>query len=91
LGPAGLLDAVGVGIMKLEWMRADDSTNTFWACFEIYDDRAHVLAIISHSERVDQRMTLDDARALWDDLRQRGWHHATEEEINQSNISRRPM
>ena len=77
--------------MNLEWMRADDRTNTFWACFEIYDDRAHVLAIISNAERVDQRMTLDDARALWADLRQRGWHHATEEEIKQSNISRRHL
>src|SRR5262249_13457486 len=31
-------------VMKMEWMRAGDSTPACWACFMIFDDHAEVLA-----------------------------------------------
>jgi hypothetical protein len=73
-------------------MRAnDDDTDTCWACFEIYDDHVMVLAIIGPNERVDRSLTIDAARVVWNDLRQRGWHHATDEEIDQYQMSHRRL
>jgi hypothetical protein len=68
--------------MKMEWMRAGDSTPACWACFMIFDNHAEVLAVIGANERIDGHMTLIAARKLWSDLKQRGWYRATEEEIN---------
>jgi hypothetical protein len=66
----------------------DDSTDTYWACLEIYDDRVYVLAIITATERIDRAMTHAEARKVWADLLRRGWHHAATEEIDQSRITR---
>jgi hypothetical protein len=66
----------------MEWMRADDDTDTNWACFLVFDDdHVDVLAVISPKEQLDGRMTLAAARALSTDLRARGWHRATDAEI----------
>jgi hypothetical protein len=75
----------------MEWMRAGDGTPACWACFIILDGHVDVLAVIGPSERVDRGMSRDDARALWADLRHRGWHHATDEEINDHQMSHRRL
>src|SRR5262249_46952007 len=77
--------------MKMEWLRAGDSTPACWACFMIFDDHAEVLAVIGANERIDDRMTLTDARKLWSDLKQRGWYRATDEEINHHQMSHRAL
>jgi hypothetical protein len=75
----------------MEWLRADHSTIDRWACFLVYDDRVDVLALIGPSERVDRSMSHDAARQLWHDLRSRGWHHATAEEIDRYNMTYRNL
>src|SRR5262249_55510671 len=47
--------------MKMEWMRAGDSTPACWACFMIFDNHAEVLAVIGANERFDGQMTLTAA------------------------------
>jgi|SRR5215470_5260459 len=46
-------DAFGRRVMKMEWMRAGDSTPACWACFMIFDDHADVLAVTGPNERID--------------------------------------
>ncbi len=77
--------------MRMEWLRADDSTDVCWACFLIVENEVHVLAVIGAGERIDQSMSHDAARTVWNDLRQRGWHHATDEEIDQYRMSYRRL
>jgi hypothetical protein len=77
--------------MKMEWMRAGDDTPACWACFLIFDDRVEVLAVIGSNERIDRSMTADAARQVWNDLKQRGWQHATDEELNQHQMSHRRL
>jgi hypothetical protein len=78
--------------MKVEWMRAGDSTPACWACFLIYDDNhVDVLAVIGSNERIDGSMTADAARQVWNDLKQRGWYHATDEELNHHQMSHRRL
>jgi len=36
-------------------------------------------------------MSITDARALWSDLRQRGWQHASEQEIEEHQMSYRRL
>jgi hypothetical protein len=73
------------------WMRADDNTDTNWACFLAFDDHADVLAVIGPKERVDGRMTLTAARALWSDLQRRGWYRPTDDEINACQMTHRRL
>jgi hypothetical protein len=77
--------------LRLEWMRANDHTDTNWACFLVFDDHADVLAVISRSERVDRRMSHDDARVLWAGLLERGWHRASEDELQRFQMSHREL
>jgi hypothetical protein len=77
--------------MKMEWMRADDTTDTNWACFLIFDDRADVLALIGPNERVDRAMTHDAARQLWSDLHRRGWYRPTDAEIDACQMTHRKL
>jgi hypothetical protein len=46
--------------------------------FLVYDDRVDVLAITGSKQRIDHSMSPDEARALWADLCQCGWHRASE-------------
>jgi hypothetical protein len=32
--------------MRMEWLRADDSTPACWACFLVYPDKVSVLATL---------------------------------------------
>ena len=48
------------------------------ACFMIFDDHVDVLAVIGPNEHIDRTITPDAARALWNELRQRGWYQASE-------------
>ena len=73
----------------MEWLRADDTE--CWACFLVFDDRVDVLAFVGPTERINRSLTIDAARQLWNDLRQRGWHHATDEEIDQHEMSHRRL
>jgi hypothetical protein len=75
----------------MEWMRAGDSAPACWCCFLVFDDHADVLAVIGPKERVDRRMSHDDARALWNDLKQRGWYHASEDELQRFQMSHREL
>jgi hypothetical protein len=77
--------------MKMEWMRAGDSTPACWACFLIFDDHADVLALISATERIDRSMTLDEARALWNELQQRGWYRPRDAEIDDHEMTHRKL
>jgi hypothetical protein len=77
--------------MKMEWMRAGDNAPACWACFLIFDDRVEVLAVIGSNERIDRSMTFDAARQVWDELKQRGWYHATDEELNHHQMSHRRL
>jgi len=77
--------------MRMEWMRAGDSTPACWACFLIFDDHVDVLAVIGSNERIDGRMTLTAARKLWHDLKQRGWHHATDVVIDQHQMTHKRL
>lgn len=77
--------------MKMEWLRAGDSAPACWACFLIFDDHVDVLAVIGPNERIDGHMTLTAARKLWSDLKQRGWHHATDAEIDQHQMTHRAL
>jgi hypothetical protein len=76
--------------MKMEWMRAGDQHPACWACFEIYDDRVRVLAVLSNGS-IDHDMTLDAARSLWADLKQQGWYKASEAELNHHQMSHRTL
>jgi hypothetical protein len=49
--------------------------------FLVYDDRVDVLAITGSKQRIDHSMSPDEARALWADLCQCGWHRASEDEV----------
>jgi hypothetical protein len=75
----------------MQWMRAGDSAPACWTCFIVYDNHVDVLAVIGPNERIDRSMSPDDARALWNDLKQRGWHHATDEELNHHQMSHRRL
>jgi hypothetical protein len=77
--------------MTMEWLRADDSTDVCWACFMVYDDRVDVLAVIGPTERIDRSMAADAARTVWNELPQRGWHRANDEEIDQYQMSHRRL
>jgi hypothetical protein len=77
--------------MRMEWLRASDNFPACWACFLGYDDRVEVLAITGSNQRIDQSMSPDEARALWSDLCQSGWHRASEEEITQYQMSHRKL
>jgi hypothetical protein len=77
--------------MKMEWMRAGDSAPACWACFSVFDDHADVLAVIGPKERLDGHMTLAAARALWSDLRRRGWYKPTDDEINACQMTHRRL
>jgi hypothetical protein len=77
--------------MRMEWMRAGDNARACWACFLIFDDRVEVLAVIGSNERIDRSMTFDAARQVWDELKQRGWYHATDEELNHHQMSHRRL
>jgi hypothetical protein len=57
--------------------------------FLVYDDRVDVLAITGSKQRIDHSMSPDEARALWADLCQCGWHRASEDEITQHQMSHR--
>jgi hypothetical protein len=80
----------GAMTMRIEWMRAGDSTPTCWACFEIYDDRVRVLALLS-TGLIDRDMTLAAARSLWTDLKLQGWYRASEAELNHHQMSHRTL
>ena len=67
--------------MRMEWLRARDNFPACWACFLVFDDRVDVLAITGSKQRIDHSMSPDEARILWADLCQCGWHRASEEEI----------
>jgi hypothetical protein len=71
-------------------LRANEHTDTNSALFEVYDDdRVIVLAVISATESIiDRVMTHNEARQVWRDLVAKGWHHATEDEIDQALITR---
>jgi hypothetical protein len=58
--------------MRMEWLRADDSTPACWACFLVYPDKVSVLATLTNG-LVDREMTIDAARHLWVDLCGQGW------------------
>ncbi len=77
--------------MRMEWLRASDNFPACWACFLIYDDRVDVLAITGSKQRIDHSMSPDEAGALWADLCQCGWHHASEEEITRHQMSHRKL
>jgi hypothetical protein len=78
--------------MRLEWLR-NDNTDT-WACFEIYDkdndNRVRVLAVLS-TGLIDRDMTREAARAFWADLKQQGWHRASNAELAQHEMSHRAL
>jgi hypothetical protein len=67
--------------MRMEWLRASDNFPACWACFVVYDDRVDVLAITGSKQRIDHTISSDEARKLWADLCECGWHRASEEEI----------
>jgi len=77
--------------MRMEWLRAGDSSPACWACFIVFDGHVDVLAVIGPKERIDRSMSPDAARALWADLRQRGWYRASEVEINHHQMSHRRL
>jgi hypothetical protein len=77
--------------MRMEWLRAGDSSPACWACFIVFDghvdsslssDRRNALIVPCHAMR---------PRALWADLRQRGWYRASEVEINHHQMSHRRL
>jgi hypothetical protein len=76
--------------MRQEWLRADHSTDTHWALFLIFDDHVHVLAVLKN-RLIDERMSKPAARAVWNELRQQGWHHATDEEVIRHGMSHRRL
>ncbi len=77
--------------MRMEWLRAGDNSPACWACFIVFDGHVDVLAVIGPKERIDRSMSPDAARALWADLRQRGWYRASEAEINHHQMSHRKL
>jgi hypothetical protein len=77
--------------MRMEWMRAGDSTPACWACFVIFEDQVDVLAVVGAGGRIDRSMSPDEARALWTDLGQRGWYRASEAEVNHHQMSHRKL
>jgi len=77
--------------MRMEWLRASDNFPACWACFLVYDDRVDVLAITGSKQRIDHSMSPNEARELWLDLCQCGWHHASEEEIIRHQMSHRKL
>jgi hypothetical protein len=77
--------------MRMEWLRASDNFPACWACFLVYDDRVDVLAITGSKQRIDRSMSPAEARTLWADLCECGWHRASEEEINQHQMSHRKL
>jgi hypothetical protein len=77
--------------MRMEWMRSDDNAPACWACFMVYDDHVDVLAVIGPNERINRSMLLEEARSLWADLRQRGWHRASKEEVDHNQMSHRKL
>ena len=77
--------------MRMEWLKASDNFPACWACFLVFDDRVDVLAITGSKQRIDHSMSPDEARALWVDLCQCGWHHASEGEIIRHQMSHRTL
>ena len=77
--------------MRMEWLRASDNFPACWACFLVFDDRVDVLAITGSKQRIDHSMSPDEARVLWADLCQCGWHRASEEEIIRHQMSHRKL
>jgi hypothetical protein len=77
--------------MRMEWLRASDNFSACWACFLVYDDRVDVLAITGSRQRIDHSMSPAEARALWADLCECGWHHASEQEVTQHQMSHRKL
>ena len=77
--------------MRMEWLRASDSFPACWACFLVYDDRVDVLAITGSRQRIDRSMSPAEARALWADLCECGWHRASEKEITRYQMSHRKL
>jgi hypothetical protein len=76
--------------MRMEWLRADDSTPACWACFLVYPDKVSVLATLTNG-LVDRDMTVDAARQLWVDLCQQGWRRVAEQELNACRMSHRRL
>jgi hypothetical protein len=79
------------GAISCAWLRGSGNFPACWACFLVYDDRVDVLAITGSKQRIDHSMSPDEARALWADLCQCGWHRASEEEITQHQMSHRKL
>jgi hypothetical protein len=73
--------------MRAEWLRAGDQTPACWAGFLVFDDHVEILAVISATEHIDQSMPTDEARAIWADLRARGWQRATDADIVRYEMS----
>jgi hypothetical protein len=57
----------------------------------VFDNYVDVLAVISPTERIDRSMMLDEARALWTTLQQRGWCRATDAEIDNHKMTHRRL
>jgi hypothetical protein len=77
--------------MRMEWMRAGDAIPACWACFLVFEAHVDVLAVVGPNERIDRSMTMQEARALWAELQQRGWHRATEAELNHHQMTHREL
>jgi hypothetical protein len=73
----------------MEWMRAGD-TPACWACFEIYDDKVRVLAVLS-TGLIDRDMSVEAARDMWADLSRQGWQRTTDQEVNDHAMSHRKL
>jgi hypothetical protein len=79
-----------VNVVLQEWLRADPDTDTHWALFLIFDDHVHVLAVLDN-RLIDERMSMPAARAVWNELRQQGWHHAIDEEVGRHEMSHQKL
>jgi hypothetical protein len=71
----------------MEWLKASDNFPACWACIVVYDDRVDGLAITGPKQRIDHSMSPDEARTLWADLCQCGWHRASEEDHPASDVA----
>jgi hypothetical protein len=61
--------------------------NTHWACFLVFDNHVDILGVVG-SERLHRlNVPLDQARALWSELVLRGWHHATDDEVIEAQMT----
>jgi hypothetical protein len=50
--------------MRMEWLRAGDSSPACWACFIVFDGHLDVLAVIGPKERIDRSMSRDAATRI---------------------------